>query len=1099
MRKLCIDVLSHVGFLVVFLVLGAVYPLAAQNATGTITGTVLDKSGAAVAGAAISVVDVQTGIRHEAKTSGSGSYTVPLLPVGIYEVSADKPGFKTAKRGNIRLNITDVVRADLTLEVGSQSETVQVSAGDVRVNTENAEVSTTIPESLVSDLPLDGRNFQSLLLLDGTAYSVYGNTNATFRGASTLPDSTTLGVGGSRTTSSGYLIDGLNNRDMVYGAAILIPSIDAIQQIKMQTKTYSAQYGGAANQIQIHFKTGTNAFHGTAYEFLRNDFFDAIQFSTTKKKLQLRQHQYGYSLGGPVWIPKLYDGRDHTFFFANFEHFQRHQSSNVLIGVPSDAQWAGQFSSTIVDPYTGIPFPGNQIPQSRISQFATAYKKYVLPANFGPNLYSGSVPTPTEGNQQNYRFDQSLGSRGSLFFRYSTYSNDATSSAINGTGSYSTSTATTANHAYQGGYTHIFSPRLVNQVTFGYVYADFSLRAPTISLDDLSAFGINGGFHDQPTPEIPGVTLSGATPALSGLGVGSNYPQLDITDYYNGADTLTYIHGNHSITAGFSILNWKHLYGKGANLGAWAFNGQYSGDTFADFLLGNPSVINIDVPSPLAQTAADAVFTYPQYTWSTYVQDEWKASPRLSLSGGLRYEFYLPPREAQDRYDWFDFDVPGGALCTSSKSAADAVGQSGFLRYCGSSPNASPKLSFAPRLGFAYLPINGDDKTVIRGGVGIFYDYGDEADTVNASSNYPFLGLQAFLGTPRTNILSTTMAIPDITTLRPIQKSDLSRAYLGTSDWKRPYSENWSLSLDTSPLKNTAVEFGYQGSVGKHYPTRYALNQALPYDPANPTPYTARLPYPNFGAVYPQAFAIGSNYSAGKVTVRHNSNSLVLLASYVYSRSMDDKSATYTAASGAVSMPSDARNFDRDYGPSDFDLKHRFVGSFVYKLPFGRSQPFLGQSGRFVDAVIGGWQLNGVVTLRSGFPMSIYAADIQTLVNTPFPRANQVGNPYPSGFHKSRNEWFDITAFQQPARGIPGDSRRNILYAPGEENVDLSVMKNFHLSERVRFQFRAAAFNAFNHLNYWRPGQSVQTPSTFGKITSGLPARSMQFGAKLIF
>jgi len=1091
------NLLKFAAFLMVFLLMCSAQ---AQNATGSITGTVMDSTGAAVPNANIVVVDTQTGSRHHVTTSASGAYTVTLLAIGVYNISAEKEGFNVARKINVQLNITDVVRADLTMSVGSQQETVTVNGSNVQINTENAEVSTTVPEALVTDLPLDGRNFQNLLLLDGSAYSTQGNTDATYRGASQLTDNSTVGMGGSRSTSTGFLIDGLNNRDMIYAAAILIPSIDAVQQFKFQTKTYSAEYGGAANQVQVHFKSGSNALHGSVFEFARNNYFDAITFSPTKQPLVLRQHQYGYSLGGPIFIPKVYNGHDKSFFFANYEHFQKNQQVVVQIVVPSTAQWAGTFTKAIKDPYTGVAFPGNQIPDNRISQFAKAYKKFVYSANSGANIYNGPIATPTRSDQQNYRVDENLNARNSFFARYSIFSSTSTkATGANGTGPFSTSTALFSNKGYQGGYTRVVSSRLVNQVTFGFVHADFSLLAPTIGADDLASFGIKGGFHEQPTPEIPLVSFAGASPALSGFGVGSNYPQLDITDYYNGADSLTYVRGNHTINAGFSILNWIHAYGKGANLGTWAFNGQYSGDPFADFLLGNPYQINIIVPSPLAPTPSDAVFTYPQYTWSTYVQDQWKTSRRLTIDSGLRYEYYLPPREAQDRYDWFNFNFPGGGLCTSSQSAASSVGANGLLSYCGKSPSASPKLSFAPRVGFAYLPFAKSEKTVIRGGYGLFYDYSDEADTVNASSNYPFLGQQAFIGTAVTNILSTSTAIPDITTLRPIQLSDLSRAYLSTNKWIRPYSQNYTLTVEHTPLRNTTVSLGYQGTGGRHYPTRFSLNQPLPYDPAHPTPFTARRPYPNLGDVYPQVFALSSNYNAATVKVTHQSRSFTLLGSYVYSKSMDIRSNTYTASSTGGSQPMDARDFDRDYGPSDYDLKHRAIFSAVYHLPLGHGEQFLSHTGRTLDALIGGWQVSGIAIFQGGFPFSIAAADTQTLTESPAPRANQVGNPYPAGFHKTPQKWFDTTAFQQPAPGFLGNSRRNIIYSPGRENFDLAVLKNFQIVDRMRFQFRAEAFNAFNHINYLAPARSVQTTSTFGVISSAYTARDLQFGGKIIF
>jgi hypothetical protein len=1078
--------------------------LSAQNGTASITGTVSDTAGSVVPNADVTVVETQTGARHEVKSNSSGAYTITLLPVGLYSVTARKQGFKVAEHENVGLNITDVVRVDLTLDVGAQSETVTVSASNVVLNTENAEAATTVSQQLVADLPLNGRNFQQLLLLDGTAYETQGNPASGFRGSQSLADGGVVGVGGSRSASTGFLIDGLNNRDIGYGSPILIPSIDALQEFKLQTKTYSAEYGGTANQVQIHFKSGTNSLHGTAYEFLRNNDFDARGFDETSVP-RLDQNQFGYSLGGPVLIPKLYDGRNKSFFFANYEGLRiKGDTPPGYLFVPTAAQWSGLVPAGVVDPLTQLPFPDNQIPANRISQFAKAYQAFVLHPNStsAAGNYVGAVGSPDTSDQQNYKFDQNLGSRNSLFFRYSTSNYNATGGGLNGTGSYADVNSQTRNHAYQISYTRIFSPNLVNQVSYGSVYAVFNTIAPTISSSALATFGIQGGFTTQPTPEIPDVSWQGASGGLANFGVNPNYPQLDVTTYWNGADNLTWNRGNHTISTGFSILSWSHQYGKGANLGMWTFNGEYSGNPFDDFLLGNPSQISINVPSPLAETASAAVFVYPQYTWSAYVQDQWKANRRLTLDAGLRYEYYLPAREAQDRYDWFDPNVTGGAVCTASKTAATDVGQTGLLNFCGTSQGPSPKLSFGPRIGIAYLPMASNEKTVIRAGYGIFYDVSDEGDTVNASDNYPFLGQEALNGTPKTDILSTSQVIPAITSLRPMQKSDLGFIFLAPQKYSRPYGQNWTLSIEHAPLKNTTIELGYQGATGTHYPTRYNLNQPTQYDPSNPLPVSARRPYSNFGEVYPQVYGLSSNYNSGDLKVRHDSHSLVLMAAYTFSKSMDVRSGAYGASNNDVNGwagPEDAHNFRKDYGPSTFDVKHRVILSLIDNLPIGRGEHFLGSVNRPVNAVIGGWQVNGIVTLQTGFPFSIAAADTGGLLDTFGQRADQVGNPYPSGFKKSAQRWFDTTAFAQPAPGVFGDSRRNILRAPGSENFDLSLLKNFSIVERVKFQFRAESFNTFNHTNYGTPDFSISDGTAFGTISSAAAGRILQLGGKVIF
>lgn len=1075
-----------------------------QNGTGTITGTVSDQTGAVVPNAAVKIVEIQTGIEHKATTSSSGAYTVPQLPVGIYDVSVDKQGYKIAKQSGLKLNTTDVARVDLTLAVGSADETVTVTTSNVTLNTENAEVGTTISDREVSNLPLNGRNFQQLMTLDGTAYAIGGSVLNAYRPSASLANGQVVGAGGSRSDDVGFLIDGLNNRDIGFGSAILVPSIDAIQEFKFQTKDYSAEYGGATTQVQLHFKSGTNSLHGTAYEFVRNNDFDARTFNEPSVP-RLGQNQFGYSLGGPVFIPRLYDGHNRSFFFANYEGLRiKANTPPQYIRVPTAAQWGGQVSTPIVDPLTGLPFPGTNgqtVPAGRISQFAKAYQHFALQPNTTSSLgnYVGEVSNPTTADQQNYRFDQNLGEKSSIFLRYSTSSDNATQGALNGTGSSASLTNQAQNYAFQVAYTRTFSPHFVNEVTFGYVHASFNIASPTISEAELNTFGIQGGFSSQPTPEIPNLGLGGNT-NLSGMGTGSVYPQIDQTDYYDGADSVILNLGKHSISTGFSILNYSRVGGVGANLGNWAFNGVYSGDSFADFLLGNPSQFNIVVPSPFSPTAADNLMTFPQYTWSAYVQDDWKASPRLTLNLGLRYEFLSQEREAQDRYLWFDPNVPTGAECTSNQKSAQEVGQNGLLRYC--PPTDVPKLSFGPRLGFAYLPFPGSDRTVARAGYGIFFNTIETQDIQNAAYNYPYVGQVSETGTPVTNILSTSTPIPPITTLMPVSSSNLGFIFLGPSKINRPYSQNWNLSVEHSFLKNTSVEVRYLGSAGTHQNTRINLNQPTDYDPANPLPVSARRIFPLFGETMSRSFGLSSNYNAGVVNVRHESHSLVLTAAYTISKSLDTRSGEDGAGGNELAGwggPMDSHNLRRDYGPSTFNIKHRAVFSFVHVLPVGHGERFLSNAPGPANAVIGGWSLNGIVTLQSGFPMSIGAADTQGLIDTFAQRANQVGNPYPSGFHKSAAHWFDPAAFAQPAPGVYGNTSRDNLVAPGLVNFDMSLFKNFNITERARFQFRAETFNTFNHTNFNGPDPNVQDGPSFGTISGASPGRVVQLAGKMIF
>lgn len=1083
------------------LLLHGVGVVKAQTSSAQLSGLVIDSSGARLAGVRVVIVNSNTRVTRESITNDSGGYNFSSLLPGGYDVSASKDGFTTAKEVGITLNVGDVRSVDLTLAVGQASQTVTITASAQLVNTDNSEVAQVIDEKQVLDIPLNGRSFEQLVMLGEGAYSIGGGASSGFRPQLGNSD---LGIAGGRYNSVSYLIDGMTNRDVGFGAPILFPSVEALQEFKEQTGTYSAQYGGSAQQVNINFKTGTDRLHGSVYDFVRNEALNARGFLVGARVPELRWNQFGFSAGGPVYIPKLYNGLGKTFFFANYEGLRQTANSTGYVLVPDPTQLTGVFSTTIIDPQTGNPFPNNTIPSDRISQFAKTYNKFFLSPNTNsPNgNYFGQVANPIESNQQNYRVDENINSTNSLFFRYSWSSYNGTSGGLNATGNSGQTIYNAQVRAYQGAWTKTISHSILNEFRFGYIHTINDNDAPLIDQADFNALGIQGGYSDISQYELPNVLFSGN--GLSGGGTGINSPTLDRTGIWDGSDSLIINKGSHTFNIGFGYRKWTRMSGKGANLGMISFNGETSGNPLADYLLGLPQNITFPQPTPLAPSAGKLAFSFPQFSLGPYVEDQWKVTPRFSITTGLRYDFYSISRAESGGWAWLDPTVPGGGLCIGTKKLEQLGISNDLEHYCGSrTPNGAPKLDFAPRIGLAYQPAQ-SGRTAIRAGYGIFFDTPEENDDVNIGNIYPFFENGSYTTVPGVSQVDLATPFPVITTFAPITTDQMG--FVFSAPKKRPtYSSQWSLGVEHELSLGTKISATYVGSHTVHLQTRVELGQPTYYDPNNPTPFTAREPWPNFGlSFFGQSYEPNANYNAGTIKVQHNAKDLELLSSFTWSRSMDIRSGAFgvgndgSAGGGAWAGPSDTYDLQRDYARSSFDINKRFVASFVYALPFGRGKRFLSTSSRLEDFVLGGWQVNGIGTIQSGLPYSIYGTDTDTLIGTNMQRADILHSPLPKGFHQTANEWFDTTAFAQPAPGIFGTSRRNILLDAHSNQWDLSLFKNFSIVESVKFQLRGEAFNALNRTNLGVPNTDVNSP-TFGAISSAGAGRIMQVAGKIIW
>src|SRR5262245_37543998 len=1102
------------------LVSGVTGAAMAQTATGQITGVVKDANGAVLAKAKVKVSSALTGLTRETTTNEEGIYVFPLLPVGVYAVTVEQQGFGAAKKSNVSINVDQIVRADFDLTVGDVSAVVEVESGAVPLDTETASMGQIVSQRQVTQLPLNGRNFLQLLFLGAGAVQTEGEQGTMRQGAGNA-----ISINGARPTSNNYLLDGTSNTDTALGTPAAILSVDAIQEFKEQTSTYSAEYGFSANQVNIVSKRGTNDLHGTVFWFGRNDALDANNFFNNARgveKTKLRQNQYGFVAGGPVRIPKLYDGRNKSFWLANFEGYKRILGFSDLLTVPTPDQLAGRFTTTIIDPLNGQPFQNNTIPQSRFSRIARlAVAKFFPAPNFtrtGGN-YLQNRNLPLDQNQYTIRGDQELGRYGSVFGRFT--STDYTNTSVGNTTGLGDRFFIQKTKSWQVSHTIPFGANLVNQFRLGHIEARADENGPAAPQSDIDPLRLTGVFTGIPDVQrtYPAVGFAGVGAGLAGGGSSVNDYTTSFQPMWDISNTTTWIRGNHTLNIGANLRKWS-LQRDLANdfLGQFTYSGFFTGNgtrdhAIADFLLGYFS--GASVFQPAGFSVEGKVGNPRQYNYlylAPYIQDDWKVNQRLTLNLGLRYDFRTIPTESNDRMGWRDLSNPRGGLLVADQNLVDTgiVGDQSYYKFAGRrNPADASKRVFAPRFGFAFRPFS-DDKTVVRGGYGVFFDSAEGREIDGAADIFPYVSRGNYtqsLG--QANLITTNNLFPDFASAKVATHAANTFLTVNISpEPPNPYVQQWSLGAQRSLTRNTTLELNYIGTKGTHLLMRRNIAQARP--PANPAlcavtatagdcPVASRKPFPNFVTYIDSDWSGNSSYNACNAKVEHRSNSMHFTMVYTWAKSIDSKSAAAGIGNDVAGWQGFLNNADvrRDRGLSEFDVDQRLVSSLVYELPVGRGKKFGGNLPKAVDLVIGGWQVNTIATFQRVFPMTITASDIGGLNDTfGTNRADLVGTPR---LTKTLDRWFDPSAFRQPAAGFLGTSGRSILRAPGINNWDTGLFKNFAITEKVSFQFRFESFNAFNHTQWNAPNRNVADTAVFGSITSARAARINQFGAKIVF
>ncbi len=867
-----------------------------SGSTGTILGTVSDSSGAAVAGATIIVTNKATGVTQTVQTGDSGEYTAPSLPPGVYSVVVDAKGFGKQTTNNITLVVAQQSRVNSTLQPGTLDQTVEVSAGAVALDTDSSAVTQLVSERQVNQLPLNGRNFLSLLFIGAGAVQTVGEQGQMRQG-----EGNAISINGSRPESNNYTLDGMVNIDTALNTPAVILSQDAIQEFKVQNATYGAEYGFSANQVNIVSKSGGNQLHGSLFDFARNDAFDANTHFIPVKPVK-RQHQFGFVASGPVYIPKLYDGRNKTFWLANYEGWRIKNGTSSYSNVAPIAQVNGNFSGSglpaissascttainagnacmPIDPLTGQPFPNNTIPSSRFSRLAAA----TLGANLfvAPNCttsgclgnYRLSTLLPNTTDQQTYKLDQTLGRFGSVFGRYT-----KADYVLNTVGRISLPSGlnifTENSTSWEIAHTISLGSRNVNNFRYGRLGAVSIQGSTPAPASFVSALGFTGTFTSLPDyargyPSVAFQNLSGTVGSPGNNPTTSDIPVWEVTD------SFTTIHGRHTIGIGFDYRSWVQKRNLSTNfLGSFAYNNDLikqnggngtvtvagtvvknadpndpnaptpcptvtcaTGNAVADFLLGYYHDTSTFQPGPFSTAGVAGNLNKFHFKYfAPYVQDDWKVNNRLTLNLGLRWDFRGIPYEENDKMFWFDTANTKGGLCFARQELlTDGIAPvgNGFYRYCGRrNPKSSSLMPFAPRIGFALRPF-GDNATVVRGGYGVYFDSSGTREIDNSGDLYPFVTRAALAPISQKVPKLTDQLFPALSA--PTQVTIAAQgsqffAVIISENPMNPYVQQWSLSVERELAKNTTLEVNYVGNKGTHLLERTNINQ--PRAVANP-------------------------------------------------------------------------------------------------------------------------------------------------------------------------------------------------------------------------------------------------------------------------
>jgi hypothetical protein len=1073
-------------------VLALASTLVAQQDMGVITGIVTDASGGIIPAARVTATDLATGESRSIVTNQEGSYTLGPMRIGKYEVAVEKQGFRRALRTNIDLHAQDRVRADFQMLVGQVADAITVSAEAPLLQAETSSLSHVVPQHEIRELPLNGRNFQQLAWLSA---GVAPATRSRDRESG-------FNAHGQPSTQNNFIIDGVDNNNNIMGmqdrkAQVIVPSLDAVAEFKVQTSNYSAEFGRNSGAVMIvNLKSGSNRFSGTVFEYLRNDIFDARDMFNYVDRTGdgradpevLRQNQFGGTLGGPIV-------RNRTFFFGSWEARRERRSQSDLAIVPTQEERDGVFSTalrTIRDPLTGQPFPGNRIPRERFDPVSAGLLELWPLPNFGGSgtrqNYVNNPPWTTDRDAIDGRVDHNFSDNDKVFGRFSKMRFDNLRDSTlppPGRGAAGNDRAFDDNdaHSIAFSYTKILRPTLLNEFRYGFIRQKVDKRELTDLpfRDLLQKYGITGIPIQDRLFGLPRFGLGGGI-AYEGLGEPGSMPNFKIHQVHQYLNNLSWNRGAHNFKFG-TDLRWNRsdIFGGASSHGNFAFDGNFTGISFADFLLGMPAQFNLT-------STLQGQMRFRNYMF--YAQDDWKVTPRLTLNLGIRYELTSPWWEKHNNMNTLQIDAskPDFNQIVPAGHCGDSWSCRGLVR--------TDTNNWAPRFGFAWQAARA---TVIRGGAGVFYSgQGSLGANARQINNWPFNRSAVLQSTAtRPPFLLREGVPPDVlgTATVPPRNSNWS---VWAEDFPLPTIYQWNFAVQRELPGDLSLTAAYVGSSSNYLMASYNWNGSAPGPVATER---QRRNLPDWNTIdYRSAMGHASYHGLDLQLERRYASGLSLSASYTWSHSIDNIPEQFGSGGGGIQ---DFRNWDGSRGNSNFDVRHRFVQAVVYELPFGRSKPWLNRGG-VLNQVFGGWQLSNMLSMQTGHYFTPTLANSRVRLG-----ATGVGNwrpdviRDPSFENPTADGWFDTGAFVLPRNPDGtfrfGNAGRAVLVGDGLFNLDAGLMKSFQITERVSLQFRGEVFNVTNTPTLADPNSNMDSPD-FGKVRGTVSTpRQMQFALRLSF